>query len=148
MRHTLNLVNNGYKYILVRMIDTIVTSDIFLPLPFFYAFTGCDTVSRFYVKGKCTAYDVWVKSERKVDFLDVFVELGEKPTDVTSDHIDMLGSFVLQLYGSRHGELGASLLDKLKRSIDNDLCLLPPSKEALCQHIDCASYLLGYLWSL
>ena len=36
MRHTLNLINNGYKYILVRMIDIIVTSDIFLPLPFFF----------------------------------------------------------------------------------------------------------------
>ena len=71
-----------------------------------------------------------------------------KPTNVTSDRIDMLGSFVLQLYGSRHGELGASLLDKFKKSIDSDLCLLPPIKKALCQHIDCASYQPGYLWSL
>ena len=132
VRHTLNLINNGYKNILVRTIDTDVLvlllsyigqvelndieihaylinsdryynikqiirelgSDICLALPFFYAFTGCDTVSSFYGKGKCKAYDVWVKSERKDDFTDVFVELGEMPTDVTSDHIDILESFV------------------------------------------------------
>ena len=130
VKHTLNLINNGYKNVLVRTIDTDVLvslilyigkvelddieihaylvnsdryynikqiirelrSDIFLALPFFYAFTGCDTVCSFYGTGKCKAYDVWVKGERKDDFTDVFVELGEKPTNVTSDHIDILAS--------------------------------------------------------
>ena len=108
---------------------------IFIALPFFYAFTECDTVFSFYDKGKCKAYDVWVKSERKDDFTDVFAEFGEKPTNVTSDHIELLESFVLQLYGSRHGTLGAARLDKFKKSTYNDLRLLPPSKDALCQHI-------------
>ena len=144
MRHTLNLINNGYKNILVCMIDTDVLvlltsyigkvelndkeihaylinldrhynikqiiwelgSDIFLVLPFFYTFTGCDTDSSFYGKCKCKAYHVWVKSERKDVFKDVLVELGKKPTNVTSDHIDILKSFVLQLYRSRHDTLG------------------------------------------
>ena len=88
--------------------------DIFLALPVFYSFTGCDIISSFYCKGKWKAYDVWVKSERKDDFFDVFVELGEKPTDVISDHIGMLKSFVSQLYGSRHGPLGAVRLDTFK----------------------------------
>ena len=43
----------------------------------------------------CKAYDVRVKSERRDDFTGVFVELGEKPTNVTSNHIDILESFVL-----------------------------------------------------
>ena len=59
-------------------------------------------------KGKRKAYDVWVKSERRDDFFDDFVELGEKPSDVTSDHIDMLNSFVLQLYGLRQNTLSAA----------------------------------------
>ena len=50
----------------------------------------------------CKAYDVWVKNERKDNFTDIFAELGGKPTEVTSDHIDMLKSFLLQLYGLRH----------------------------------------------
>ena len=58
----------------------------------------------------------------------------------------MFESFVLQLYGSRHDTLGAARLDKFKKFTDNDLRLLPLSKEALHQHIYCASYQVGYLW--
>ena len=79
-------------------------------------------------------YDVWVKCERTVDFTDVFVEFGEKPTDVKSDH-NMLESFVLQLYGSRHDKLDAARHDKFMKFTINNLRLLPPSKEALHQHI-------------
>ena len=53
---------------------------------------------------------------------------------------------MLQLYGSRHDTLGAARLDKFKKSADNDLGLLPPSKDALRQHIYRASYQAGYLW--
>ena len=31
---------------------------------------------------------------KRHDFFDIFVELGQKPTDVISDHIDMLTSSV------------------------------------------------------
>ena len=30
-------------------------------VPYFYAFTGCDTVSSFTGKGKCTFFDTWMK---------------------------------------------------------------------------------------
>ena len=99
-RHTLNLIHNGYKNILVRTIDTdvlvllishigrvelgdvdihayLIDSEIYYgiratiqelesticrALPFFYALSGCETVLSFYGKGKCKAYDVWLKS--------------------------------------------------------------------------------------
>ena len=86
-------------------------SDIFLALPIFYAFTECDTISIFFGKGKCKAYDVWVNIERKDDFTDFFIEFGEKPTDGTSGHIDMLENFMLQLSGLTHDTLGAARLD-------------------------------------
>ena len=34
-------------------------------LPFFYAFTRCDTVSSFFSEGKCRAWDAWHQSEQK-----------------------------------------------------------------------------------
>ena len=43
-------------------------SDIFIALPFFYAFTEYDTISGFYGTGEFKAYGVWVKSEKKDDF--------------------------------------------------------------------------------
>ena len=54
---------------------------------------------------------VWVNIERKDDFTDFFVEFGEKPTDGTSGHIDMLENFMLQLSGMTHDTLGAARLD-------------------------------------
>ena len=77
---------------------------------------------------------------------DVFVKLVGKPTNVTSDHIEMLKSFVLQLYKFRHDTISAARLGKFKKSTDNNLHLSPPSKEALSQHIYCASYQAWYLW--
>ena len=58
----------------------------------------------------------------------------------------MLESFVVELYGSRPGTLVAAWLDKFKNSTDNNVRILPASKEALCQHIYRASYQAGYLW--
>lgn len=138
-------LNNSDKFYNIRQVIRGLGSDISLALPFFYAFTRCDTVSSFYGKNKCKAYDVWIKSEQKDD-LTVFIQLGEKPTNVTSDQIDMLESFVLQLYGSTYDKLGATRLDKFNKSTDNDFHSLPPSKEALRQHIYRASYQAGYLW--
>ena len=95
------VINSDRCYSIKQIIGEL-GSDIFFVLPFFYAFTERDTVSIFYGKGKCKAYDVWVKSESKDDFTDVELgELGKKPTNVTFDHIDLLVSFALQLYGSK-----------------------------------------------
>ena len=121
-------------------------SDIFLALPFFYSFTKYDTVLSFYDTGKRKACDGWVKSQRKDDFTDVFVEFGENPTDRTSDQIDMLKNSVLQLNGLRHDTLGPARLDKFKKSTDNDFRLIPPSKEALRQYFYRAFFQAGYLW--
>ena len=184
VRHTLNLISNGYNNIIVRTIDTDVLillisyieqielnavelhaylinsdkyfnikqiihdlgSDTCLALPFFFAFTGCDTVSSFYGKGKCKAYDTWLKSDGIDDLTDVFINLGKKPDQVTSKQIDILENYVLQLYGSTHHTLAAERLDKFKKSAENDLRSLPPSREALYQHTLRASYQTGYLW--
>ena len=129
----------------IKQIIGELDSDFFL-LTLLLCFHWSDNVSSFYGKGKSKAYDVWVKSERKDSFTDVELgEVGEKPTNVTSDHIDILVSFVLQLYQSKHDTLGSARLDKFKKSTENDLRLLPLSKDALRQHIYCASYQTRYL---
>ena len=58
----------------------------------------------------------------------------------------MLESFVLQRYRLRHDTIGDARLDKFKTSTDDDLLLLPLSREALRQNIYLASYQAGYLW--
>ena len=48
-------------------------SNISSALPFFYALSGCDTVSSFYGKGKSKAYDVCLKGNLKDDLAEVFI---------------------------------------------------------------------------
>ena len=86
-----------------------------------------------------------LKVKGKDDFTDVFVEFGEKRADVTSDDIGILESLVLQLSRSRYDALDAPRLEKFKMSTDNDLRLLPLSKEAQRQHIYRVSYQGRYL---
>ena len=137
---------NSDRYNNIKQIIRELGSIIFLALPFFFAFTGCDSVSSFYGKCKCNAYDVWVKSERNNNFTGIFVELGEKPTNVTNDYIDMLVSLCCSCTDrdTKH----SVLLDwtNSNKSTDNDLRLLPPSKNALRQHSFRASDQAGYLW--
>ena len=72
------LINSDSYHYKIKQIIRELCSDISLALPFIYSFTRYDIVSSFYGKGKCKAYGVWVKCERKDDFFDGFVELGEK----------------------------------------------------------------------
>ncbi len=185
VRHTLNLISNGYKNILVRTIDTDVLTllishisqlelgdDVYIhaylinsvkyydiiktirtlgldtchALPFFYAFSGCEIVSSFFGKGKCKMFDVWLHSVYKDDITEIFIKLGNSPIGVTPDQMDILEKYILELYGSRDTSLAAARLDKFNKSKDNDLRSLPPSKNALHQHVLRACYQAGYLW--
>ena len=137
---------NSEIYYGIRAIIQELESNICRALPFLYALSGCDTVSSFYGKGKCKAYDVSLKSSQKDDLTEVFIKLGETPAEVTPNMMNVLESYVLDLYGSKHTTLGAARLDKFNKSTTNDLRSLPASKEALCQHVLRASYQAGYLW--
>ena len=50
--------------------------DICKALPFFYAFSGCDTVSSFHGKGKCTMFDHCMTSDIKANLTSIFIRLG------------------------------------------------------------------------
>ena len=64
----------------------------------FYAFTRCDTVSSFFSKGKWRAWDAWHQSEQKDILTNVFSELGNKPSRLSLDQINVLKKFVLEIY--------------------------------------------------
>ena len=112
---------NSEIYYSIRAIIQELEANICCALPFFYALSGCDTVSSFYRKGKCKAYDVWLKSSHKDDLTEVFIQLGESPAEVTPNMMNVLESYVLDLYGSKHTTLGAARLDKFNKSTANDL---------------------------
>ena len=101
-------------------------------LPFFHAFTGCDTTSYFHNHGKLKAWDAW---RVMPEVTDLFVKLGtEGENSLAPEDVALLTRFVIVMYSrtspytdlttARH----ALFIDG--RSIE----CLPPTLGALLQH--------------
>ena len=65
---------------------------------FFYAFTGCDTVSSMYNCSKTHFWDELFKQPNIPQLLEVFAELLNQPMAVTSEHVDILEKFSVKAY--------------------------------------------------
>ena len=139
-------LTNGKKYYNVVEISSSLGREVCFALAFFYCFTGCDTVSSFTGKGKCKAWDTWFLSQSKDDFTKVFKELGNQPPEISSGHMNKIEEFIRLLYGVSEKSLGGERLHKFKKSTDDDLRKLPPSRGALLQHTKRACFQAGYIW--
>ena len=100
-------------------------------------------MSSFFGKVKCKMFDVWLHSIYKGELTAIFIQLGDSPVEITPDQMNVLERYILELYGSRDTSLAAARLDKFKKSNDNYLRSLPPSKDALLQHVLRACYQSG-----
>ena len=67
-------------------------------LPFFSAFTGCDTVSSMYHCSKTHFWDELFKQPNIPQLLEVFAELLNHPMAVTSEQVDILENFLVKVY--------------------------------------------------
>ena len=111
----------------------------------FYRFSGCDTVSSFYSKGKCKGWDIWIQN--RSDFDEIFIRLENRPSDVTEADMNAIESFVMKMYTKLSKiSLTDLRIDMFKSLTDNDLRKLPPSRRALGQHTRRACYQAGYVW--
>ena len=91
-------------FLLTAQIDGIIFNrfsnlgaNTFKAFPFFYDFTGCDTVSSFLVKRKCSFWDIWTTC-------DIFIKLGNTPTCITEDELNMLIRFIGKVYFSNSSD--------------------------------------------
>ena len=117
---------------------------MYIALPMFHAFTGCDTVSFFGGRGKRTAWDTWRSYN---DITSIFVSLANTPELVESS-VTSLERFVILLYDRTSNledinQARKHLFAQKGRSIKN----IPPTKAALVQHIRWAVYQAGYCWA-
>jgi hypothetical protein len=114
-------------------------------LPVFHSFTGCDTVSCFNGIGKKKAWDVWHIFE---DVTRDFLSQSAPPCELTTTDRAVLERFVVLLYDKTSNYLDVNstrrhLFSKKRRQIDH----IPPTSEALLQHMRRAIYQGGYIWS-
>ena len=113
-------------------------------LPFFHAFCGCDSVSGFRGKGKKSFLQMWNSLS---DITETFLKLSTFPISVDGGDIQKLEHFVALLYDKSSTSTSIDTTRKelfMQRGVQWDH--LPPTSEALKQHILRAAYQGGVVW--
>ncbi|GFS26659.1 hypothetical protein ElyMa_007060900 [Elysia marginata] len=116
-------------------------------LPFFHAFSGCDTTSAFFGKGKKTAWQAW---QAYSDATEAMAHLADHPfthLDEDSDCFSVLERLVVILYDKTShlscvDEARKVLFCHMNRAMDK----LPPTKNCLLHHVRRAIYQAG-IWT-
>ena len=62
--------------VMILELDHSICEDV----PFFYEFSGCDTVSSIFSIGKCKIWDIWMEDRSQIE--EVFIRLGNEPSEV------------------------------------------------------------------
>ena len=133
----------------IKEIAFQIGHDLCKGLAFFYALTGCDTVSSMFGFSKVLFWEHLSKQPNRKELLEVFEKLGCEPEEVTAEQIKVLERFVLRVYYPNKPEidsLGAARADQFHRQAVSNLRKLPPSLPALRQHIKRACFQGGWLW--
>ena len=115
-------------------------------LPFFHAFSGCDSLSSFYNHGKCKLWDKWEEFPESELLTSTFIQLSTKPMTISNDNVDILEKYISYVYFSEYN----SCLDELRMkdfefSVHDSFRLHPPSRSGLVQHIKRAAIQAGWV---
>ena len=107
-------------------------------LPVFHALTGCDTVSAFGGRGKNTAWNTW---QVFPEATEAFEQLLLMEDSISESTMLVLERFVVLLYHHTSDQENVNDIRKVlftqnSRSLEN----IPPTEDALRQHIKRASY--------
>ncbi|KAG1677784.1 Amiloride-sensitive sodium channel subunit beta [Nymphon striatum] len=136
-----------FRYININAVAQALGIEISTSLPIFHSFTGCDTVSSFYGRGKKTAWQAW-KAYKEVT--ETFVYIASNPfemLDVTSRHFEQLERYCIILYDKTSSltsmnDTRKELFCKRNKTMEN----LPPTQDALINHTKRALYQAG-IWT-
>jgi hypothetical protein len=131
------------KIIAIHELSSILPPTVASRLPFFHAFTGCDTVSTFSSIGKRTAWKAWMS----------YREVGEAFHTLTTSHVidedsmKVIERFVVLMYDctsacTRVNDCRQILYTRRSRATEN----IPPTADALIQHCKRAA-LQTHIWN-
>jgi len=134
-----------FRYISAHDLASALGRQQACALPVFHAFTGCDTVSAFVGRGKKTCWEMWKKFP---EVTQTFSELFNMPSAICDSSLAVLQRFVILLYdvNCRCVSVNAArkkLFASKGKSVEN----IPPTLDALVQHMRRAVYQAGYIWS-
>ena len=138
------------KYYCINTIASSIGPDKCKALPFFHAFSGCDTVSSFYGHSKTKIWDSWFKSSNMEQITNIFTELSNQPKEITSTQIDIIEEFLMSVYYPKSNNLESIDIERFNhftRLSDPNLRTLPPSRNGLTEHIKRAALQAGWIWA-
>ena len=137
---------NRMRYVAAHEIARALGSQMSKALPFFHAFTGCDTVSSFAGKGKKTALATW---KTYPDVTESFLEMLDSPTSLQpeSECFRRLERFVILLYERTSTKTSVNEERKHLFTQGKAFDAIPPTQAALFQHAKRALFQSAYCWS-
>ena len=120
-----------FKYIAIHELHHSLGPRKAITLPFFHAFTGCDTVSYFHSKGKKTCWKIW----NLLDEATTSFEALLKNPMTFEAHMPTIERFVVLLYDRASADMDVNaarriLFAQKGREIDK----IPPTRDALVLH--------------
>ncbi|XP_033106462.1 uncharacterized protein LOC117108533 [Anneissia japonica] len=123
-----------------RIIDLQKVASVYNPsvreaLIGLHIFTGCDSTSAFYSKGKKKALAI---AQENTDYLDAFTDLG-RHFDLKQETISNLETFVCKLYGQVTTNVNDARYKIFCLSSASEQSL-PPTKDAMIQHCKRCNY--------
>ena len=132
------------RYIAAHDISSKLKPQVPKALPSFHAFTGCDTVSCFYGKGKKIAMDTWNSFP---EVTSAFLSLGNTPAVVDDTCMAILERLMVLLYDRTSAQTAVNdarkqLFVKKGRQFD----AIPPTRAALLERSKRAVLQAGYIW--
>ena len=136
----------SYKDIPIHHISQLLGPQHYKVLPLFHAITGSDVVSAMFGIGKKTAWNAWIAYPEVIDTL---IAITQDPNSFTLDSLHMrhLERWTVLLYSKN---CNAELVNDARklmfshslRSLDS----IPPTKNALFQHIERALLVAASIW--
>lgn len=137
-------IGKSARYLSIHDIAEVLGERRAAALRGLHAFSGCDTVSYFSGKGKNTFYKAW--NTASDDVTEAFQALGS--TDVVSKKtMQALEHFTVKMY---NGKCNHSSVDRLRKELfvgeNKPLYLIPPTADALRQHVMRSAYQAGQVW--
>ncbi|XP_071853660.1 uncharacterized protein [Apostichopus japonicus] len=134
----------NFRYIPVHEIAASLGPNKCQALPMFHAYTGCDTVSAFYSKGKKSAWETWKVYE---DVTMAFITLSLGPSQILDNELAVLERFTILLYDHTSTMIDVDqarqvMFTKKGSAMD----AIPPTRAALLQHTKRAVYQGGHCW--
>ena len=137
----------NFMYIHINIICNALGRNRSMALPIFHSFTGCDTTSSFWERGKKSAWESWKAYPEVTKAFLYMVSNPHLPITVEAQHFQRLEHFTVILYDKTSDlefvdEARRELFCYKNRTMEN----IPPTQDALLQHCKRVGYQAG-IWT-